>query len=383
MNNSQFSNSFSFPTQVKFGPGVLSELPSYLLEHNLQRIFIVTDASIRSQDFFNKTLTLLSSSGIQYELFSEIHTNPLKSDVVLGTDKFHKTDSQALIGMGGGAAMDTARSIGLAVNHRRDLFDYCEDCGGDRLITSEIPPLIAIPTTAGTGSEVGRSAVISDDKTKEKRILFHPSLMASQVFCDPEVTRSLPAPIAAATGMDALTHHIEAYLSKGFHPLCDALALEGVYLANQYLEQAVLEKDLESRSQMMACALMGATAFQKGLGLIHSMAHALSAHKDMHHGLANAILLPYGLKYNLSHCEDKFRRLAHVVGIMDYSPGDFIQRIEEIRHRIGIPENLGEHGIDNEDCKVLSQLAFQDVCHQSNPVPVSEEGFFELFRSAL
>ena len=276
MNASDLPTNFSFPTLIRFGPGVVQELPQECKKNGWIPLLVVTDPSVKTLPFFKNFLLSLAREGIEHHLHSDLHANPVESDVNRGAEIYRKNSCRAVLGFGGGAAMDTARAIALAANHSKKLFSYCEDVGGLDLITASIPPIITVPTTAGTGSEVGRSAVISDDQTKKKRILFHPSLLASKVYCDPELSESLPAPIAAATGMDALTHHLEAYLSKGFHPLCDGIALQGIQIAIKYLEKAVIDKDLESRSMMMACAMMGAVAFQKGLGLIHSMAHALS-----------------------------------------------------------------------------------------------------------
>ena len=343
---------------------------------------VVSDPSVKNLPFFQKLLQDLEKSYISFALFSEIHSNPIQSDVENGAEIYRQNSCSAVLGFGGGAAIDTARAIALAANHHKDLFTYCEDVGGVEKITGRIPPILTVPTTAGTGSEVGRSAVISDNQTLEKRILFHPSLMATKVYCDPELTQSLPPAIAAATGMDALTHHLEAYLSKGFHPLCDGIALQGIQIAMEHLERAVNKADLESRSMMMACAMMGAVAFQKGLGLIHSMAHALSAFNGMHHGLANAILLPNGLEFNLPYCREKFTTLSRILGD-GYRSEVFLARVDEIRENIGLNTRLSDHGISQNDCDKLSELAHQDVCHLSNPVSVSREDFRSLFLRAI
>ena len=382
MNISDFPTTFSFPTIIRFGPGVIRELPLECRQKNWYPLLIVSDTSVKALPFFKTFLNSLTEQEIEHHLFHEIHPNPLESDVIRGVDIYRKHNCRAVVGFGGGAAMDTARAIALAANHREKLFSYCEDEGGFESITEKIPPIITVPTTAGTGSEVGRSAVISDDQSKKKKILFHPSLIASKVYCDPELTESLPSHIAAATGMDALTHHLEAYLSKGFHPLCDGIALQGIQIAVKYLEKAVVDKDLESRTMMMACAMMGAVAFQKGLGLIHSMAHALSAFNGMHHGLANAVLLQHGMEFNLTHCREKFTVLSKLIGETPRSEA-FLSRIIALRDKIGIGSKLSSYGISQKDCDPLSSLAYEDVCHQSNPRPVSKEDFRSLFLRAL
>ncbi len=230
--------------------------------------------------FFREIKENLVSAGISVEVFSEIHKNPVKSDVLRGGEAFIHADRDCIIGIGGGAAMDVARAIALRVHHHRDLFDYDDLIGGDQYVTGEVPYFITIPTTSGTGSEVGRSAIISEDDTHRKRILFSPKLLARIVFADPLLTMDLPAAVTAATGMDALTHNLEAFLAKGFHPLCDGIALEGIALINDSIMTAVRSPDLASRSKMMIASLMGAVAFQKGLGVVHSLAHPLSSLLD-------------------------------------------------------------------------------------------------------
>lgn len=249
--------------------------------------------------------------------FSEIHKNPVKSDVYKGTDYWDNTKRDCVIGIGGGAAIDVARSIVLRVNHREDLFVYDDLIGGDVFVTNDVPHFITIPTTAGTGSEVGRSAIIADDETYQKKILFSPKLLAKIIFADPELTYDLPAFITAATGMDALTHNMEAYLAKMHHPLCEGIALEGISLIHQSLETAVNNPTPEARANMLIASLMGAVAFQKGLGIVHSLAHPLSSLLDTHHGLANAINLPYGMEFNIAGAEDKFKRIAQVLALKE------------------------------------------------------------------
>ncbi|MCB0363223.1 MAG: iron-containing alcohol dehydrogenase, partial [Bdellovibrionales bacterium] len=284
-----------------------------------------------------------------------------------------------------------AKAIALLIHHPGDLFDYEDGKPNASPIDQEIPPIFALPTTAGTGSEVGRSAVVSDDKSKVKKILFSPRLLPSEVFVDPELTLYLPADITATTGMDAMTHLIEAFLSLGFHPMADGIALEGFRLCAKNLEKAVtfakkppqdLATFLHIRGMMMNAAYMGAVAFQKGLGVTHSCAHALSTVCDTHHGLANGVLLPYTMAFNLEAVPDRFLRLAQVAEISAEKPAHFIDWIVKLRRNIGIPHCLQDIGVKQEQLENLVQVAIQNSCHQSNPCPVSEKDFFHIFSTA-
>ncbi|MEP7323129.1 MAG: iron-containing alcohol dehydrogenase, partial [Saprospiraceae bacterium] len=274
-------------------------------------------------------------------------------------------------------------AIVLQINHREDLFKYDDLIGGDVYVTNEVPHFITIPTTAGTGSEVGRSAIIADDITHQKKILFSPKLLAKIVFADPLLTMDLPPHVTAATGMDALTHNMEAFLAKNYHPICDGIALEGMHLIAESLEQAVLSPDISSRSQMLLASMMGAIAFQKGLGVVHSLAHPLSSLLDTHHGLANAVNIPYGMKYNIAGFEDKFYRIAQALSIKELTGAGVIQYLFDLNSSIGIPHKLRDIHVREEHLDTLARLASEDFAHPNNPKPVTQSDFRSIYAEAL
>lgn len=374
---------YNFPTTIRFGAGASHELSDYLIKSQLKRPLVVTDHTVAQLGFFKKIVGSLQAKGISTEVFHDLHKNPVKSDVYKGTDVYDATHRDSIIGIGGGAALDVARAIVLRVNHRDDLFKYDDLIGGDVYVVNEVPHFITIPTTAGTGSEVGRSAIIADDVTHQKKILFSPKLLAKIVFADPELTMDLPANITAATGMDALTHNMEAYLAKMPHPMCEGIALQGVSLIAQSLEQAVNKPDLESRSKMLIASLMGAVAFQKGLGVVHSLAHPLSSLLDTHHGLANAVNIPYGMEFNVAGFEHKFRQLARTVGLPKESGEGVVGWLFDLNRAIGIPHKLRDIGVKEEHIGTLSDLAIADFAHPNNPKPVTREDFHRLYTKAL
>jgi alcohol dehydrogenase class IV len=374
---------YNFPTIIRFGAGSSRELGPYLLKHGLDRPLIVTDPTVSQLDFFKKILHDLADRNIAVEVFHGIHKNPVKSDVYKGTAVYDQSKRNAVIGIGGGAALDVARAVTLRINHRKDLFIYDDLKGGEVFVTGEMPHFITIPTTAGTGSEVGRSAVISDDETHQKKILFSPKLMAKIVFADPLLTMELPSFITAATGMDALTHHMEAFLVNMFHPMCDGIALQGITLIHQSLEKAVNHPDLESRSKMLIASSMGAVAFQKGLGVVHSLAHPLSSLLDTHHGLANAVNIPYGMEFNITGSEHKFRQIARVLELEKESGEEVVRYLFELNEKINIPRNLSAIGVKPEHIETLSALALTDFAHPNNPKPVTRENFKQLYLKAL
>jgi alcohol dehydrogenase class IV len=374
---------YNFPTTIRFGAGASKELGDYLSKNNLSKPLIVTDPLVAQLDFFKTIVSTLQKQGKSVEVFSDIHKNPVKSDVYKGTDAFDKTHRDSIIGIGGGAALDVARAIVLRVHHREDLFKYDDLIGGDIYVTNDVPHFITIPTTSGTGSEVGRSAIIADDETHQKKILFSPKLLAKIVFADPELTLGLPASVTAATGMDALTHNMEAYIAKMPHPICEGIALEGISLISQSLEKAVNKPDLESRSKMLIASMMGAIAFQKGLGVVHSLAHPLSSLLDTHHGLANAVNIPYGMEFNVSGFEDKFRKIARTLELKDESGEGVVRYLFELNDSVSIPRRLRDIGVKEEHVETLSDLAFADFAHPNNPKPVSREDFKTLYKRAL
>lgn len=373
---------FNFPTTIRFGAHAVQELSPYLKQNNLNKPLIVTDPVIYGLDFFKSILQTLRQAGVSVEVFSNIHKNPVRSDVYLGIEQWDATDRDCIIGIGGGAALDVARAMVLRVHHREDLFKYDDLIGGDVYVTGEVPWFITIPTTSGTGSEVGRSAIISDDITHQKKILFSPKLLARIVFADPLLTMDLPATITAATGMDALTHNMEAFLAKNDHPICEGIALEGMRLVSLSLESAVLRPDLESRSRMLLASMMGAIAFQKGLGVVHSLAHPLSSLLDTHHGLANAINIPYGMRFNIEGFEDKFFRIAQALRLGDQTGEAVVNYLFELNSAIGIPHQLRHIGVREDHIKPLADLALADFAHPNNPKPVSRLDFENLYRQA-
>jgi alcohol dehydrogenase class IV len=374
---------YNFPTTIRFGVGAVNELGPHLLERGLMKPLIVTDPNVAELDFFKNIVADLTSKGISVEVFSGIHKNPVKSDVLQGGDLYNWFHRDAIIGLGGGAAMDVARAIALRINHHRDLFDYDDLIGGDKYVTEDVPYFITVPTTSGTGSEVGRSAIISEDETKKKRILFSPKLLAKIVFADPSLTSDLPPFITAATGMDALTHNLEAYLAKDFHPMCEGIALQGISLINESIFHAVNKPDVESRSKMMIASLMGAVAFQKGLGVVHSLAHPLSSLLDTHHGHANAVNLPYGMRFNVKGNEEKFERIAFMMNLKKKSGKAVVDHLFTLNKKTGLPKKLRKIGVKEEHIETLSDLAIADFAHPNNPKPVSRENFKELYLEAL
>lgn len=374
---------YNFPTTIRFGAGSSNELADYVKKNHLGKPLVVTDATVAQLHFFKYIINDLRKKNISPEVFSDIHKNPVRSDVYKGTEAYDTTKRNAIIGIGGGAAIDVARAITLRVNHREDLFKYDDLIGGDIYVTNDVPHFIAIPTTAGTGSEVGRSAIIADDETHQKKILFSPKLLAKIVFADPLLTMELPPFITAATGMDALTHNMEAYLAKMPHPLCEGIALEGISLINQSLQRAVNKPNLEARSNMLVASLMGAVAFQKGLGVVHSMAHPLSSLLDTHHGLANAVNIPYGIEFNIEGFGDKFRRIARVLELKEENGEAVVKYLFDLNARINIPRRLRDIGVKEEHIETLADLAIADFAHPNNPKPVTREDFRNLYRKAL
>lgn len=374
---------FNFPTPIRFGANAIKELPGYLKANGLKSPLLVTDPNVAQLPFFEEIVEDLKKGGFSVEVFSDIHKNPVKSDVYKGTDTWDATQRDSIVGIGGGAALDVARAIVLRVNHREDLFKYDDLIGGDVFVTNDVPHFITVPTTSGTGSEVGRSAIIADDITHQKKILFSPKLMAKIVFADPMLTMAIPSTITAATGMDALTHNLEAYLAKNYHPMCDGIALEGMKLIHSSIEKATLDPDLESRSKMLLGSMMGAIAFQKGLGVVHSLAHPLSSLLDTHHGLANAVNLPYGMEYNVDGFEERFRQIARTLELQEESGAGLVKNLFELNTKINIPHKLSAIGVKQEHIETLADLAFADFAHPNNPKPVSREDFKQLYLRAL
>ena len=374
---------YNFPTIIRFGIGASKELGDYLVKNGLQRPLIVTDPNVSQLSFFKDLVGDIKRKNISAEVFHDIHKNPVKSDVYKGTDVFDYTNRDSVIGIGGGAALDVARAVVLRIHHREDLFKYDDLVGGDIYVTNDVPHFITIPTTAGTGSEVGRSAIIADDETHQKKILFSPKLLAKIVFADPMLTMELPPNITAATGMDALTHNMEAYLAKMPHPLCEGIALEGISLIGQSLERAVNKPDPDNRSKMLIASLMGAVAFQKGLGVVHSLAHPLSSLLDTHHGLANAVNIPYGMEFNIAGFEYKFKQIARTLNLKNETGEAVVNYLFELNSKINIPHHLKDIGVKQEHIETLSDLAIADFAHPNNPKPVSREDFRNLYTKAL
>lgn len=370
---------YNFPTSIRFGVGVIEELAPYLQSQNLKRPLVVSDKAVTQLGFFKRVIGELEKAGISPTVYSGISKNPVESDVIGGVDHFHAEKCDSIIGLGGGASLDVARAIVLKAHHNRPLFDFDDAFGGDKYVTEKVPPFVTVPTTSGTGSEVGRSTVIAENSTHKKRILFSPRLIANKVFADPALSVDMPAHVTAATGMDALTHNVEAYLSIGVSPLCDGIAVEAIRLISESIETATKKPgDLEARAKMMIASLMGATAFQKGLGVIHSMAHPLSTVFDTHHGLANAVMMPYGLEFNKDVSAAKYKYLEKIIGT-----NDFIQWVRSVNASIGIPASLKAMNLDVARISQLSDLAIDDACHQCNPKTVTRADFEMLFKKAF
>ncbi len=389
---------YNFPTPIISGPGALSHLPSILEGKGFKRTSIVTDRGIVELPWFTRLVADLSKT-FEVTVFSDFQGNPVCSHVDAGAAFLREVNAVSVIAVGGGAALDVAKAMILMQHHGGHLFDY-EDGNPDAPpVEGPIADLIAVPTTAGTGSEVGRSAVISDDDTHAKKIIFSPRLLPTQVIADPELTLGLPASITASTGFDAFTHLLEAFLARGEHPMCDGIALEGLRLvahnlvtavqmaqanaAGRLLGHAEAQRHLDARDGMLNAALMGAVAFQKGLGVNHSCAHALSTVNDVHHGLANALMLIPCMRFNAEVVPDRFVRVAQSMDISPATPDALFDWIDKTLKVTGLPRNLSEIGVKATDIPALVDVAIADVCHPLGPRAVNKAQFITLFEEAL
>lgn len=389
---------YNFPTRIQYGAGAIKLLPGALEEAGKKRPLIVTDQGLAALPPVTGTAKLLGDAGLTTAVFGGVWGNPVKSQVTAGVAAFGAHRADAVVAIGGGAAIDVAKAIALMASHPGDLFDYEDGKAGARPIDREIPYYVSVPTTAGTGSEVGRSTVVSDDETHVKKIIFSPRLMAQRVFVDPDLTMALPAAITAATGMDALTHLVEAYLAKDPHPMCEGIALYGLRLLTRNLARCVdfasrvaagdaallgNEAHREARGMMLNAALMGGVAFQKGLGVTHSCAHALSTVCDLHHGLANGIMIPYAMAFNADAVPDKMNDLATAVGARQATAKGFLDWLIELKKTIGIPRTLVDANVGRDKLDRLVAIAVEDACHPNNPRPVTRPDFVAIFTRAF
>jgi alcohol dehydrogenase class IV len=383
-------STFSFPTRVVFGPGAIEQVADAASSLSIKHPLLATDPGIVRSGLLERLTALLSQRGLTWTLFDKVEGNPTEASVFPGVDIFHAEHCDGVIAMGGGSSLDAGKAIRLKVTHPLPLGEYDDLKNGASLISADLPPMVAIPTTSGTGSEVGRSTVITLKSNARKTVIFSPHLIPSFAIEDPELTLRLPPQVTAATGMDAMTHNLEAYLSLGYHPMCDGIALRGVALVNKHLRTAVHKgSNLQARKEMMAAAMMGAVAFQKGLGTVHSLAHPLSTVAGLHHGLTNAILLPHVMRFNMSVVLDRLVDLAAALGVdtRSLTPHNAaeaaVAAIEKLNADIGIPRRLSEVGVTAEMIPVMVPKAMEDGCHQCNPRLTVAADMEALYRQAL
>ena len=373
---------FSFPTLIHFGAGARALAGPHLHERGLRRPLIVTDKGLAALPLMSELKAGLESAGLAVAVYGGVFGNPTGSQVMNGAAAYKAHDADCVIGVGGGAALDVAKVVGLLATHPGDVMEYVWDHPQVRTIDpATLPYFIALPTTSGTGSEVGRSSVISEEDTHVKRVIFSPEILAKIVFADPELTLGLPPAVTAATGMDALTHNIESYLSPAYHPLCDGIALEGTRIAARALLTAVREPgNLQARADMMMSSMMGAIAFQKDLGAVHSCAHALGTVCDLHHGLANALMIEPVMSFNQESVPQKFDELARVVGAG--SGTAFVPWLARLKQQIGLPAGLKAAGVKRTHFDKLVEIALADGCHATNPRVCTADDFRRFFEEA-
>ncbi|MDQ7051126.1 MAG: iron-containing alcohol dehydrogenase [Enterobacterales bacterium] len=379
------SANWNYPTQMRVGAGRVKEIAKLCNSMSIQAPLIVTDPGIAALPMLAEIKQYLSDAGCDASVFSEVKANPNGENVMAGVACYHQQKNDGVIALGGGSALDAAKAIALMVGQKGVLWDY-EDVGSNwKAVNSDsMAPVIAIPTTAGTGSEVGRASVITDSQKKLKKIIFHPNMLPAQVILDPLLTCGLPAHLTAATGMDALSHNLEALCSPFYHPMAEGIAMQGIALIKQYLPIAVADgSNLEARTQMLVASTMGATAFQKGLGGMHAIAHSLGALYDAHHGLLNAILMPYVLKTNQNAIEDKIQSLASYLQLEDGNFNGFLNWILKLRQDLKIPHSLAEINIDQKDALKIGQMAIADATAAGNPIQFSAAQYQKIFEKAV
>jgi 4-hydroxybutyrate dehydrogenase len=379
---------WSYPTRILFGVGATGDLGKEARALGITRALIVSDPGVTRAGLIEPVERALASVNIECARFDRISTNPSEAEARAAAKSYSDSRADGVIAVGGGAALDVAKVVRVLTTETLSLEELDDAIGGDAKMKGVFPPMIAVPTTAGTGSEVGRSGVVTVASTGKKTIIFHPKLIPSVAVLDPRMTETLPANITAATGFDALTHCIEAYLSKGDHPMADAIALKGIALCGKYLERAVKSPhDLDARGGMLKAAMMGAVAFQKGLGVCHSLAHPLGAEHNLHHGLANAVCLPAVLDFNRSAVQARIAEIARALGVRggdeDTLAFECSGAVRALRHKVGLPEGLRSEGITDQHIPKLARLAFEDACHRANPRVVSEQDLEQLYRVSL
>jgi alcohol dehydrogenase class IV len=375
---------WNYPTAIRFGVGRIKELPEACKAAGIARPLLVTDAGLAKLPVTAKAVDLLKSAGLPVAVFSDVQPNPVESNLNAGVSAFRAGNHDGVVAFGGGSGLDIGKLISFMAGQTRPVWDF-EDIGDwwTRADAGKIAPVVAVPTTAGTGSEVGRAGVLTDEKTHTKKVIFHPKMMPKIVICDPELTAGMPPVITTGTGMDALAHCIEAYCAPYYHPMAEGIAVEGTRLVFANLTRAHANGgDLEARANMMSAAAMGATAFQKGLGAIHSLSHPVGALYNTHHGMTNGVFMPYVLAFNRSVIEEKIVRLAAFLGISGGFDG-FMNAVLELRRKTGVPHTLAGLGVDGSKADLIAEMAIVDPTAGGNPVPLTKESARQIFDAAL
>jgi alcohol dehydrogenase len=376
----QLSATWNYPTSVRFGSGRIAELAAAVREAGITKPLFVTDPNLAGLPMTRNAIGQLAG----VTLFSNIKPNPVEANIADGIAAFRNGAHDGVVAFGGGSALDVGKLIAFSAGQTRPIWDF-EDVGENwrRADAERIAPVVAVPTTAGTGSEVGRAGVVIDEKTRTKKVIFHPRMMPKTAICDPALTAGMPPLITAGTGMDALAHCLEAYCGPFYHPLADGIAVEGIRLVKQSLARAVARgDDLDARAHMMAAAAMGATAFQKALGAIHALSHPVGALYDTHHGLTNAVFMPYVLVFNRKAIDEKIKRLAGYIGLRP-SFRACLDWVLELRAAIGVPHTLAGLNVGDDRLDVIAAMAIKDPTAAGNPVPLDKRAVRTIFKRAL
>jgi len=381
----ELKGNWNYPTAIRFGAGRIGELPEACRELGMERPLLVTDPGLARLPMIEKALEACRVRGLGCDLFADVRGNPVEANVSAGVDAFRAGRHDGVIAFGGGSALDVGKAVGLMVGQSRPLWDF-EDREDwyTRVNVDGMAPVVAVPTTSGTGSEVGRASVITDEGDHTKKIIFHPRMLPALVIADPELTLGLPPDITAAVGMDALSHNLEAFCSPYYHPLAQGIALEGMRLIKDWLPAAYRQGgDVVARAHMMAASTMGAAAFQKGLGAMHAMSHPCGAVLNTHHGLTNAVVMPFVLVFNRPAIEDKMTALARYLGLPDPSFRAVLDWILALRKDLGIPADLSALGVQQDQIQQLAEMAAVDPSAGSNPVPLTVDNLTALFEKAV